>query len=75
MPDTKRNERPRCQALNLLGKQCRKRAVKQLNYHGDSEIYYGNSNGPSWVCIWVCATCRPATSAAVVEWGEKAAER
>ncbi len=57
--DNVRNERPRCQALSLQGKQCRKRAVEQLDYHGDSEIYCGADNGPGWVRIWVCATCRP----------------
>ena len=29
-----------CQVLDINGNQCKNEAVKQINYHGDREIYY-----------------------------------
>lgn len=52
---TKPRRPHQCVALDQNGKRCRKPAIVQGHYHGDSEIYgYGDAN-PGWVVVWFCA--------------------
>jgi hypothetical protein len=44
----------RCQALDMDGRRCRRKAVKQEEYHGDAEIYGYPSPRPQWVKVWFC---------------------
>lgn len=41
----------KCDALTLDGFKCKKQAVIETHYHGDSEIQYR----ATWVCVHLCS--------------------
>ena len=46
---------PKCQALDINGKKCRKIAEHKVNYHGDNEIYHNFHNkAVTWVQTHLC---------------------
>lgn len=45
-----------CQALDMNGNKCRRKATIETSVHCDSEVYYG-SNGNLWVAIHLCEKC------------------
>lgn len=51
------HKRSRCQALDLDGKQCRKRADMESNYHG-GDLYQLSETKPGWVRIKLCIAHR-----------------
>lgn len=46
----------RCSALDMNGRRCRNKAVRQENYHGDHELYSGSPSekSPVWVRVAFC---------------------
>lgn len=44
----------RCQALDMNGKRCRRRATRHMKYHGNHELYDSNGPEPTWVQIVLC---------------------
>lgn len=45
-------DRRRCEALDVNGKRCRRRATWRGPYHGDGECL--REDGPKWVVVHLC---------------------
>ncbi len=50
-PDERGGKMPRCQVLNGEGKQCRRRTLFTIQFHGDPEL---RGESLSWVKVYVC---------------------
>lgn len=47
-------EYERCDALDMHGRRCRKRASVITHYHGASDVYPFSEDVPQWVRVALC---------------------
>jgi hypothetical protein len=69
-PAAKRGKRT-CQALDINGYRCRRRAVERHKYHGENELYLMSGDCPPWVLVELCAICSRDMPRAVAEKGDR----
>ena len=53
------NNKNRCSGLDMDGNLCNKKALYEISYHGDHQLYYDWDYGetPVWVRVYVCGNC------------------
>jgi hypothetical protein len=50
--------RPTCVALDIQGNRCRRNDTKQVEYHGQPELYDSDGPLPTWVRVPLCGKHR-----------------